>query len=108
MNESITKKKLWQYVNKKIEHSINHAHVFSVICILFEEIIIEILKKGELKVVNFGVLKLKSMNPRKYHDVRHQKVMYSEGNKIFRFTPSPKLRKKLCENLDLDGTFGSD
>jgi len=108
MNESITKKKLWQYVNKKIEYSINHAHVFSVICILFEEIIKELLVKGELKIVNFGVLKLKNMNPRKYHDVRHQKVMYSEGNKIFRFILSPKLRKKLCDNLDLDVTFGGD
>lgn len=108
MSTSITKKILWKYVNNKINHSIHSAHVFSVISILFEEIINELVEGKELRIVNFGVIRLVDMKPRKYHDVVQRCVMHSDGNKMFHIKLSPKLKKKLCTNLDLDKTFGDD
>ena len=105
---SITKNILWKYVNRKISHSIHSAHVFSVISILFEEIINELVKGKQLRIVNFGVIRLVDMKPRKYYDVVRKCVMHSNGNKMFQVVLSPKLKKKLCANLDLDRTFRSD
>jgi nucleoid DNA-binding protein len=79
-----------------------------VITILFEEIIKDLVSGKKLKISNFGTIELKDMKPRRYHDVRFQKVMESDGNRIFRFSLAPKIRKRLCDLLDIDKTFGSD
>jgi nucleoid DNA-binding protein len=105
---SISKKVLWQYVNLKIRRSIHHAHVFSVITILFDEMIKDLISGKEIKIINFGTLVLKQMKPRKYHDVRYMCVMQSDGYKILRFSLTPKIRKKICDFLDIDKTFGND
>ncbi len=105
---SISKKVLWQYVNLKINRSIHHAHVFSVITILFDEIVKDLVNGKEIKIVNFGTLILKELKPRKYHDVRYMRVMQSNGSKILRFSLTPKIRKKICDFLNIDKTFGDD
>jgi nucleoid DNA-binding protein len=105
---SINKKVLWHYVNLKIHRKIHHGHVFSVLSILFDEIVKDLLDGKEIKIVNFGTLVLKEMKPRKYHDVRYNCVMQSKGHKILRFSLSPKIRKKMCYFLDIDKTFGDD
>lgn len=102
MSVSISKRDLWRYVNHKIKRLIHHYHVFSIISILFEEMIKELKAGKEIKIKNFGRLTLKEMPPRKYHDVRFQKVMKSPGYKIMRLFLSKPIRKKLCESLDLD------
>lgn len=105
---SINRKILWQYVNLKINRSIHHAHVLSVIVILFDEIIKELIRGNDIKIVNFGTLKLKEMKPRWYHNVKYRRLMKSESHKILRFTMAPKIRKIMCDFLDIDKTFGSD
>ncbi len=109
MNEnSIDKRKLWQYVNLRVKRFIHHYHVLSVISILFDEMIKDLKSGKDIKIFNFGTFSLKKMPPRKYFDVRHQKVMYSDGNKILRFTLTPAIRKKIIKHLDLDKTLGND
>lgn len=105
---SIDKRTLWKYVNKKTNRIIHHYHVFSVITILFDEIIKDLKSGKELNIFNFGILSLKEMKPRYYHNVKLRKVMLSRGYKILRFTLAPKLRKKLCLFLDIDKTLGND
>lgn len=102
---SISKKVLWQYVNLKINRSIHHAHVYSVISILFDEMVRDLVNGKEIKIGNFGTLILKQMKPRKYHNVRHKQVMQSRGSKILRFSFALKIRKKICDFLDIDKTF---
>lgn len=102
---SINKRILWRYVNQKINRMIHHYHVFSVITILFDEILKDLKLGKKINVFNFGTLELKNMKPRKYHDVRFQKVLLSEGHKILRFSLAPQIRKKICEHLDLDKTL---
>ena len=104
MNESvsISKRDLWRYANGKIRRLIHSAHVFSVITILFEEMLKDLKDGKKIRVFNFGTLSLNSTKPRRYFDVRHQQVMQSKGHRILRFILAPTLSKKLRKHLDLD------
>jgi nucleoid DNA-binding protein len=97
---SINKRTLWRFVNIKINRIIHHYHVFSVITILFDEILKDLKAGKDVKIFNFGLLQLKNTKPRKYHDVRFNKVLLSEGHRILKFTLAQPIRKKLCVNLD--------
>jgi len=102
---SIGRHILWQYVNLKIKRAVHHAHVFSVISILFDEIIKDFIAGKKLTIFNFGTIELKQMKPRNYHNVTLRRVVTSEGCKILRFKLTGKVKKKLCNLLDLDKTF---
>ncbi len=106
--QSINKRQLWHYVNRKIKRIIHHYHVLSIITILFDEMIKDLKRGKSIKIFNFGKLELKPLKPRRYFDVRHQKVMQSVGHRILRFTLAPSIRKKLVENLDLDKNVKDD
>jgi nucleoid DNA-binding protein len=105
---SINKRILWRYINRKINRIIHHYHVFSVITILFDEMLKDLIRGKSIKISNFGTLSLKQMKPRKYFDVRFQQVMQSKGHKILRFKLAAPFRKKLVDHLDLDKTFKDD
>lgn len=102
---SIDKRILWKYVNKKFKGVIHYYHVLAVIDILFEEIIKDLRHNKEIPIFNFGILSLKQMKPRLYHNVKYGQVMYSQGNKILRFTLSPKIKKKLIKNINTEATL---
>jgi len=102
MRQITSKKKFWRYVNAKLKNIIHNLHVFSVICILFEEMAKDLKEGKEIKIANFGTLDLKKMPARKYHDVRFNKLMETPGNKSLKFYLNPRLRKKLTQSLDLD------
>lgn len=102
MSQSVSKRYLWRHVNIKIKRTIHHYHVFAVISLLFEEIIKDLQAGKAIKIVNFGSLVLKQMPPRRYFNVNTQTMAESPGNKIMRFFLTKKLRKKLCDCLDLD------
>jgi nucleoid DNA-binding protein len=95
-------------INKKINRIIHHYHVFSVITILFDEMLKDLVAGKDIKIFNFGVLSLRKMQPRRYHDVNQRRVVLSKGHRILRFTLSPQIRKKICDRLDLDKTFRDD
>lgn len=99
---NISKRDLWHYVNRKIKRLIHHYHVFAVISFLFEEMIQDLREGKEIKIANFGTLVLRDMPPRKYHDVRFQKVMESPGHRVLRLFFTKPISKKLRESLDLD------
>ena len=100
-NDNVSKRNLWQYVNRKINRVIHHYHVFAVITILFEEMIKDLIRGRDIKIHNFGTLTLKDMKPRKYHNVVYRQVRESGGSKLLRFIIAPALRKKMTENLDI-------
>lgn len=102
MSLSVSKRDLWHYVNRKIKRLIHHYHVFSVISILFDEMIKDLKAGKEIKIVNLGTLVLKDTPPRRYHDVRFHKMMESTGHRVMRLFLAKPIRKKLCEFLDLD------
>lgn len=102
MSLSISKRDLWHYVNRKIKRLIHHYHVFSVISILFDEMIKDLKNGKEIKIANLGTIVLKDTPPRKYHDVRFHRIMESPGHRVMRLFLAKTIRKKLVESLDLD------
>lgn len=102
---SITKRILWRYVNQKIKRSIHHYHVFSIITILFDEILNDLKNEKQLEIFNLGKLNLKKLPPRRYYDVNDRKVKISNPHKILRFALSNKLKNKLKNHLDIKSTF---
>lgn len=107
-DQSISKRNLWRYINRKIKRTIHHYHVFSVIAILFEEIIKDLKIGKEIKIVNLGTLSLRKTKPRLYHNVKYKKVMLSKGYRLLKFSLAAKIRKKLRAHVDLDKTFKDD
>lgn len=107
-SNSITKKILWRYVNKKISRSIHSYRVLNVITILFEEILKDLIAGKPIKIGNFGTLVLKNLDARPYYDVTEQRLKVSAPHRILRFTLANKLRNKICEHLDIDLTFKDD
>lgn len=108
MLDNISKRDLWHYVNRKVKRLIHHYHIFSIISILFDEVAKDLRDGKEIKITNLGTLVLKTMPPRKYHDVRFHKVMESPGHRVLRLFLARPLRKKLCDSLDLDSKLGND
>lgn len=102
MNKEITKKPFWHYVNLKIKRSVHTYHVYSVISILFDELIKDLIAGKKINVVNFGTLSLERTKPRKYCDINLKKVVLSKGARNLKFSLSRKLKNKLIKNLDLD------
>lgn len=109
MNDlSIDKRTLWKIVNKKINRKIKSSHVGSIINILFEELISDLKTGQEIKIKNLGSFILKNTKPRKYHDVRYNRVMLSSGGKILKLVLPNIIKKKICQMLDIDKTFEDD
>lgn len=105
---NISKRCLWRLINKKIKRLIHNYHVFSIISILFEEIIKDLIDGKSLKIHNFGTLELVKTKSRKYHDVRFKKIMQSNGHMIMKFSLARKIKKKMCANLDINRTFKNE
>lgn len=105
---SIDKKTLWKYVNRKIRRVIQNYHVYGVISILFDEMIKDLKNGKNINIFNFANISLNKNKPRKYFDVRYQKVMLSGANKILKFSLNPALRKKICNEIDIAKTFKDD
>lgn len=105
---SVSKRTFWQYVNRKMNRVIHHFHVLSVITILFEEMIADLKAGKTIKIHNLGSLSLNQMKPRKYFDVRLQRVVLSEGKKVLRMKLARIIRNKLIERVNLDTPKGDE
>lgn len=102
---SITKRILWRYLNQKIKKNIHHYHIFSIINILFDEMLNDLKSGKKIKINNLGTLYMKELPPRKYYDVNDKMVKISKPHKILKFLLSPKLKYELKNNLDIVATF---
>lgn len=105
---NVTKRIFWRYVNIKIKRVIHHYHVFSVISILFDEMLNDLKDGKKIEIFNFGTFFLRENKPRLYFDVNKQQVTLSGSRKILKFKISNKLKKRLTERIDIDKTFKDD
>ncbi len=103
--KSVDKRYLWNSVNRKLNYTIHSSHVFAVLNFLIDEIITDLLKGNEINIPNFGILKLKKMPSRKYHDLTKNLILMSKGNTILRFILKRKISKLLSKNIDIEGMF---
>ena len=103
MNIEISKRLFWRYVNIKLNRAVHSYHVFAIISILFEEIIEDLKKSKQIKIFNFATISLNETKPKKYFDVRYQKIMESKGGRLIKIDLSKKIKRKLVQYLDVDG-----
>lgn len=101
----INKKKLWRLINKSINRSIEAPHVFAVINILFEELLKDFKEGKELKIHNFGLMKLTLNEVQRSFNVIKQTVTLGKPSKMFKFKMGKQIKNKIVEHLD---KFGED
>lgn len=105
---SISKYKLWKYVNKKVNRIVNRFHVLSVISILFEEMITDLKNNKKVKIFNFGEFELKKTPTRNFFNVFTRQMYTSGGFRLLKFKLNSKVRKKILSHLDVEKTFKDD
>jgi nucleoid DNA-binding protein len=89
--KNIQKLKIVAFVSRKLENTIAYFHIFSVINILVEELIIELKTKREIKIPNFGTFRLKSLKPKKIKSVVNNQTILTK--------PSNSVKFKLSRNI---------
>ncbi len=99
----INKKKLWRLVNISLNRTIEAPHVFAVINILFEELLKDFKEGKELKIHNFGTLKLTLNEVQRSFNVVKQTVTYGKPSKMFKFKMGKHIKNKIVEQLDKFG-----
>lgn len=107
-SDNVNKKKFLTYISKKIKKSVNYLYILSVVSTLFEEIVEDLKNGKELKIHNFGILRLKKLKSKKYHNVAFRKMKIAPETKALKFILFKKIRKNLCKLIDIDATFKDD
>jgi len=95
MSQSYNKKSLWLMITRKINHSIHRLHVMSIISILIDEMTKELKSGGEIKIPNFGTLRLNDLKPKKIRSISTNKIKFARRTKSLRFRLSKKISKYL-------------
>ncbi len=103
--KNVDRRFLWQYVLKKIRHSIHHAHVMSVINILLDEMLLDLIASEKIKIVNFGEFILQKLNARRHFNVFTKIFETSKGNSSLRFVLDKKLKKFISNQIDVAKTL---
>lgn len=93
----MNKRQLWLLIIKELNHCVHNAHIFSIINILVEELIKELLVGNEIKIINFGTFYIKTINPKKIKSVISGNIMTTRKTKALRFRLSSKLVKYLSK-----------
>lgn len=107
-NDNINKRMLCKVIGGKLvecKYNIEYNDIYSVMHILFDELIQHLKKGTTFNINNFGTFSLRKMPSRKHFNFQTRKIETSKGNKILRFDLDKKLRLKLLAELDIDKTF---
>ena len=94
------KRQLWVYIIRDLNHFVHNLHIFTVISILIDEILKDLKDGKEIRIVNFGVLKIEKTKPKKFKDVKTGKIEMSKGNNKLIFRLSRHLKKFVVEKKD--------
>jgi nucleoid DNA-binding protein len=103
-SDNIGRRELWHYVNKKINRVILSSHVYSVITILFDEMIKDLDAGKEIKIHNFGTFSLQETKPRRHYNFLTKKIEISKPHRVMKFNLAHRIRRKLLSLLDLEKT----
>lgn len=101
MNRNYNQKSLWELILKRIDHDIHVHHVRSIMRILIDEISKELISGSEIKILNFGTLKIQELKPKKIRNIATKKITFTKRVKILRFKLTRRYAKYLS-NKSLD------
>lgn len=106
-SETINRPKLQAYVSKKINGAIHRLHISSVIAILFDEMIKDLVAGKEIKIHNFGTFSLRETKPRIHYNFLSGEIEQSRPHRIMKFNLAYCIHRKLLDLLDLEKTVVS-
>lgn len=98
----VNRKKLWVYINQKINRVVHHYQVFSVMSLLFEEMVSDLKSGKEIKVKNFGKFYFKKNKPVVVPIFGSKEKTLVPGSFRIKFKMDSKLRKILSSYLNFD------
>lgn len=101
----IRKRYLAQLVANKLDIEIDRRHIVSIITILFEEIMKDILTKGQFVITNFGKFLFGRSPSRKFFNFQTGKVEQSVGNNKLKFQLNEQLKRNILNQIDVERTF---
>lgn len=87
-----SKKDLWILISKSM-NKIHRLHVLSIINILIDEMIKDLLAGKSIKIKNFGTFKLNSLKPKKIVNLLTNRVKFAQKTKSLRFRMSKSFYK---------------
>jgi nucleoid DNA-binding protein len=96
----MNKRQLWLLIIKELNHCVHNAHILSVINILLDEMVKELLFGNEIKIINFGTFYIKRIKPKRIKSVASGNITTTKGTNAIRFRLSHKLARELEEGKD--------
>lgn len=106
--QNVDRRFLWQYVARKLKRKILVTHVASVVNILLDEIVNEIISIGSLKIGNFGKFFIKQLSPRRHYDFNKKQIIVSPGHQALRFKLNKNIHAIITNKIDVAKTFKGD
>ena len=100
--KSMSRVGLLRDVSKRTNYIVNYHHVSSVITILFEEMLKDLLADKKIQVIGFGMFKTKITKSHRYYNFYHKKMMMAASYRRIKLKLTFKLLKKLSRLWDLD------
>jgi nucleoid DNA-binding protein len=96
----INKRDFWVFLRKEIGKSINSLHIYSVISILCEEMVKDLIVGKEIEITNFGTFSLKRTTPQRFMNVVSKEIETSTERNKLELTLTPKLNKYISKHID--------
>jgi len=80
-----------------MKHSIHRLHVVSIMSILIEELIKDLMQGKDIKIPNFGTFRLKELKPKKIKNITTKEIKFARRTNALRFRLTRKLSRYLSK-----------
>ena len=101
----INRRMLISYVCRKLQFKIDSIHVACIAGILFDEIMKDMFDNKEIKIHNFGVLRIYQLADQMGHDVVRRARVVKKGVKLLRLILDESIKKIVDLHLDVERTL---
>jgi nucleoid DNA-binding protein len=91
----MNKKQLWLLLVKTLNYNVHNAHILSIINILLDELVKELINGEEIKIINFGTFYIKTIRPKHIKSIVSGNIMTTKETKAIRFRLSRTLAREL-------------
>lgn len=90
-HSNIQKLDFVKLIGKEINYSLPYFHIYSVVNLLVQELITELIEIGQVQIINFGSFRIVPLAIKKIKRVNNQQVITTQ--------PTNALRLKLSNQL---------
>ena|SRR5208282_3864256 len=98
----MTKKQLWLLIVKTLNHNVHNAHILSIINILIDELVKELMDGKDIRIVNFGTFYIKTIKPKQIKNISSGNITTTKETSAIRFRLSRTLARELEKDIEED------